>query len=101
MKLSSPLRILVLACTFAAFMIAAATDGMMSGKAPLRSAGPLAFGPEGVLFVGDSAGAQVVALDTNDRAPSGAAATFEIKAINQKIAAMLGTTANEILVNDA
>jgi hypothetical protein len=100
MKLSSLLRFAALTCTAAALTFAAATDGMMSGKAPLKSAGPLAFGPEGVLFVGDSAGAQVVALDTSDRAPSTASA-FEIKAINQKIAAMLGTTAGEILVNDA
>jgi hypothetical protein len=101
MKLSSLLRLVVLACAATTVMFAAATDGMISGKAPLKSAGPLAFGPEGVLFVGDSAGAQVIALDTNDRAVSGAVAPFEIKGINQKIAAMLGTTADQILVNDA
>jgi hypothetical protein len=101
MRTSSLLRLVVLTCAAATFLFAAATDGMVSGKAPLKSAGPLAFGPDAVLFVGDSAGAQVVAIDTNDRAASGAAAAFEIKGINQKIAAMLGTTADQILVNDA
>lgn len=101
MRNSSLVRLAVLACTAATLMFAAATDGMISGKAPLKSAGPLAFGPEGVLFVGDSAGAQVMAIDTADRTSLGAATAFEIKGINQKIAAMLGTPADQILVNDA
>lgn len=100
MKKSTLLRLLVLGCTFTALTFAAATDGMTSGKAPLKSAGPLAFGPDGVLFVGDSAGAQVVALDTNDHVAASATPMFEIKGINQKIAAMLGTTADQIAVND-
>src|SRR4051812_24303587 len=104
MRNSSLLRLAVLAvlaCAATTLTFAAATDGMMSGKAPLKSAGPLAFGPDGVLFIGDSAGAQVIALDTNDHAASGPAAAFEIKGINQKIAAMLGTAADQIMVNDA
>ena len=31
------------------------------------SAGPLAFGPEGVLFIGDPQGAAIFAIDTGDR----------------------------------
>src|SRR6478752_697711 len=46
---------------------AAAT--LTPGRAELKSAGPLAFGPDGVLFVGDSVGGAVVALDTADRTP--------------------------------
>ena len=44
-----------------------AAAALTSGKADLKSAGALAFGPDGVLFVGDSIGGTVVALDTSDR----------------------------------
>ncbi len=81
-------------------MFAASTDSLKPGKAALKSAGPLAFGPDGVLFVGDSTGAAVFALDTNDRTPASGPTKIEIKGINEKIAAVLGTAADQILVND-
>ncbi len=46
---------------------AAATDNLTAGKVDLKSAGPLSFGPDGILFIGDSVGGSVVALDTGDR----------------------------------
>ncbi len=83
-----------------AMAFGAATDSLKAGKANLKSAGPLAFGPDGVLFVGDTTGAQVVALDTADRTPNTAAVKIEVAGVNQKIAALLGTAADQILVND-
>ena len=73
---------------------------MKPGKADLKSAGVMAFGPDGILFVGDSAGAAIYALDTGDRAPLSKAAKFNISAINEKIAGMLGSTPDQILIND-
>jgi hypothetical protein len=101
MKTSNLFRLAVLVCLTAALAFGAAADSLKAGKAPLKSAGPLAFGPEGILFVGDAAGAQVVALDTNDKAPAAASAKLEVLGINQKIAAMVGTEASQILINDA
>ena len=83
-----------------AMAFGAATDSLKAGKANLKSAGPLAFGPDGVLFVGDTTGAQVVALDTADRIPNTGTVKIEVAGVNQKIAAMLGTAADQILVND-
>lgn len=91
---------LLLTALFVTAAFGAATDSLKAGKAPLKSAGPLAFGPDGVLFVGDTTGAQVVALDTGDRTATTAAVKIEVTAVNQKIAAMLGTAADQILVND-
>jgi hypothetical protein len=51
-------------------MFTFATAAMMTGKVELKSAGALAIGPNGVLFVGDSTGAAIYALEVNDR-PSG------------------------------
>ena len=75
------------------------TDSLKPGKADLKSAGAMAFGPEGILFIGDSVGAALYAIDTQDRAAS-QSAPIDIKGINEKIAAMLGTTQDQIIIND-
>ncbi len=70
------------------------------GKANLQSAGALAFGPEGILFVGDAKGAAVFALGTGDTKKAASAADFKVSGIDAKVAAALGTTAENILIND-
>ncbi len=88
-------------CLTAAVVFGASSASLTMGKAELKSAGPLAFGPDGILFVGDSAAAAVVALDTADQTPCGGSnCKVQIKAVNQKIAALLGTTPDQILIND-
>src|SRR6478672_8872505 len=68
---------------------------MTSGKVPLTSAGALAFGPTGILFVGDSIGGSVAAIDTEDvKAPS-ASAKVNIDSVDAKIAAMVGIAADQ------
>jgi len=98
--MKTTLTLILLACLTAALTFGAATDILKAGKADLKSAGPLAFGPDGVLFVGDSTSAMVFALDTNDRTAAGGAVNISVAQVNQKIAAMLGTAADQILVND-
>lgn len=71
---------------------------LKSGKAELESAGVLAFGPDGILFVGDSQGAKVFALDTGDR--DSGSGKVDIAGINEKVAAMLGAAADQVLIND-
>jgi hypothetical protein len=83
----------------AAMAFSATTSGMTTGKADLKSAGALAFGPDGILFVGDSMSASIFALDTNDNKAT-AGAKVEVKAINEKIAALLGSAADQIIIND-
>jgi hypothetical protein len=78
----------------------AADLGLKEGTPDLKSAGPLAFGPEGVLLVGDPANAAVYAIDTGDTSGSPASVKLNVEGINQKIAALLGTTAADILIND-
>jgi len=87
-------------CCAAVLAFGASTGNMQTGKASLKSAGPLAFGPEGILFVGDSQGAAIVALDVNDHTPGRSTGGLEIKGINDKIAALLGTSADQILIQD-
>ena len=74
-------------------------EKLTAGEVELKFAGPLAFGADGVLFVGDPQSACVFALDTADR-QSGEFAEFSIDALNDKIAAALGTDTKGILIND-
>jgi hypothetical protein len=72
---------------------------LVDGKAQLISAGPLAFGPEGVLFVGDSIGGTVVALDTNDHTAPKSAVKIDVQGVDAKIAALVGVTPDQIVIN--
>jgi len=72
---------------------------MPSGKVQLMSAGALAFGPEGVLFVGDSVGGTVVAIDTQDR-KAASSAKINVEGVDAKIAALVGVTPDQIIIND-
>ena len=73
---------------------------LTSGKVQLKSAGPLAFGPDGILFVGDSVGASIVEIDTNDRTAARSAAQVDVQGIDAKIAAMAGVTPDQIAIKD-
>jgi len=97
----SRLFTLILLVSLCALAIAApATTGMNTGKADVKSAGPLAFGPNGILFIGDSLGAQIVAIDTGDTAKAAASVSVNVTGIDAKIAAALGTTADQISIKD-
>jgi len=76
------------------------TDSLKLGKADLKSASQLAFGPEGILFVGDSRQAAVFAIATEDTKATPSLPKIDIKAVNEKIAALLGTMPDQILIND-
>src|ERR1700749_5279188 len=98
--LSTSFRLVAALCLTAALGFSASTAGMTTGKAQPKSAGPLAFGPDGILFVGDSAGAAIVAINTKDTKPASSAAAIDIKGVNEKVAALLGTAKDQILIND-
>jgi hypothetical protein len=90
---------LIVIALFATTGFSQLANSLKAGNADIKSAGVLAFGPEGILFVGDPVGAAVFAFDTQDRTASPTAAV-DVKGVNEKAAAMLGTTADQILIND-
>jgi hypothetical protein len=89
---------LALAFTVQAARTPAAAAGLAAGDSGLKSAGALAFGPDGVLFVGDSAGGAIAAIDTADRTPG--SGKVDVQGIDEKVAAMVGVNAGDILIND-
>ena len=89
----------------------AANSAVAGGFSPLRSAGALAFGPDNVLFVGDIKGAAIHAftlretdLTSQADVELGNFHNFEgrdlVQGVDQKLAALLGTTQDQIVVND-
>ena len=79
---------------------AAATGEMTVGKPAIRSMSALAFGPDGTLFVGDSKGGAVFAVDVADTAPTTWKERARVTDLEARIAAALGTTADDVLIHD-
>jgi hypothetical protein len=70
-----------------------------SGKPDLKSAGPIAFGPPGVLFVADPQGGAIIAIGVE--APAKAdVKEVKVDGIDGKVAAALGAKAADISIND-
>ena len=76
------------------------TAGMEKGTPELKSAGPATFAPQGILLVGDTAGATIFAIATGDTPGGSPSAPLNVEKIDEKIAALLGTTPKQILIND-
>ena len=76
-----------------------ADDGLKTGNPDVKSATALAFGPKGLLFVGDAAGASIFAFDTGDNKPAGDK-PLNVEKVDSKIAAALGTTDKDVKIND-
>jgi hypothetical protein len=103
MHLKSALAGIVLGAMTVAAAGADVPKAEQHGKVELRSAGPLAFGPNGVLFIGDPRGAAIFAVETNETAsPSSGRSkpSVNVDGINQKIASLLGTSTDQIRIQD-
>lgn len=72
--------------------------GLKEGAPDIQSAGQLAFGPDGVLFIGDTKGAAVFAIDTAD-AKAAAPKARNIEKLNEALAGVSGLKA-PVAVND-
>jgi len=73
---------------------------MKEGRPEFKSMGPLTFGPEAVLLIADTKSAAVTAIATGDVAPAKDSKPLKVEGINQKIAGLLGTSADQILISD-
>lgn len=92
-----------LALTAAAGLAVADIDpskGLAETDIELKSAGPLAFGPGGVLFVADPMAATVYAIDTSEGKSVESGDRPAVEGLNQKVAALLGTMAGNVQFKD-
>ena len=70
------------------------------GQTRHQSISQLAFGPEGILLIADSKSAAIFAVATGDTKAASGADALKVEGINQKIASLLGTSAEQILIED-
>ena len=98
------LRLITAALASVALLAASAaadsTSSLKKGSVQLKSAGALAFGPNNILFVGDSAAATIYALGTGDMATGDRNAALNVANVGGKIAEMLGTMPTDVAIND-
>jgi hypothetical protein len=85
-----------------AFSTGASTEdkGFTTGTPDIHSISALAFGPEGVLFIGDGKGGAVFAVDLNDQAPNDGKEALSVANLEGKIAAFLGTSKDDVMIHD-
>ncbi len=70
------------------------------GTPEVQSINALAFGPEGILFIGDSKSAMIYALDTKDMEKVSEAQEVEVTKFDELVATSLGTTSDKISFQD-
>jgi hypothetical protein len=98
MKTLSPL-VFLLGLAFAVPANAGVLGKTIQGKPAIKRIDALEFGPEGVLFIGDGAGAQIFAIQTGEK--SGAAKfPAKIAGINARLAEKLGAKPDGIELLD-
>jgi len=92
----------VFGCLIAATVSQGAEWGLKEGTPDLKSATALAFGPDGILFIGDTRSAKIFAIGTGDTEGDPAKVKLEISDLNGEIAKALGAesvTINDLAVN--
>ena len=100
-SLLTKLLIFLAIVAFAAWTPSSARQAASTGQSPtLTSIGPLAFGPDGTLFAADNQSAAIFALDLGAQATGGASGARGLDAVDEKLAALLGTGAREIEITD-
>jgi len=91
----------LLATTLCASLASAADIyKLKSGTPDLQSAGPLAFGPDGILLVGDNKGAAIFGIQTGDKTGTPATVDIQITGLNAKLAQALGADSQAVQIND-
>jgi hypothetical protein len=101
MRISLKLAAVVVLVVFTASVPTAARFITTAAAGPaLQSIGSLAFGPGGVLYAADTKAATIFALDLGAQAAGTTAGTMNVPNIDQKIAALLGTSVAEIAITD-
>lgn len=74
--------------------------GLSKGTPDLKSAGPLAFGPAGILFIGDTKGAAVFAVRTGETSGDPSGVEVNVEGVNVKVAEQLGVSSQDLQIND-
>jgi hypothetical protein len=92
-------KLLAIATVLIGVSVGQADNGMTKGTPELKSATALAFGAKGLLFVGDSQGSTIFAIETGDT-KAASEKPVNIERIDAKVGSALGVTEKEVRIND-
>lgn len=76
------------------------TKNFVTGRADVQSISVMSFGPEGILFLGDSKAGKVFALDLNDREKNDSQEPVNIENLEARLGSALGVGPKEVVVHD-
>lgn len=95
-------RVLLSASAIFAFVLTSFSVSipLSADEVKLKSAGPIAFGPNGLLLVSDPMDAKIYAIETEDTEGSTDGVSIEVENIRGKIASMMGAKADDVRIND-
>jgi hypothetical protein len=74
--------------------------GLEAGTPELTSVGPIAFGPDGILFVADNAAAAIFAIELRDEEAPAEAQAVEVEDLDGRLAAFLGCGRADVSIRD-
>ena len=74
--------------------------GLEIGSPEIKSVGSLAFGPQGILFIGDNTGAAIYAIDAGDEADAEGPHPINLENLDTSLAAYLGCSREDVLIRD-
>jgi hypothetical protein len=74
--------------------------GLVVGNANIGSAGPIAFGPAGILFLADNVSAKVFAVDVADPGPAAGSEPFDLENVDAHVASFLGCESDDVAIRD-
>jgi hypothetical protein len=66
----------------------------------METAGPIAFGPDGILFLADNAAARVLAVDVEDSGPEAGGDPFDVENVDIRVADHLGCGVSDLNIRD-
>src|SRR5215472_13250495 len=74
--------------------------GLRIGTPDVRAAGPITFGPAGILFLADNDSAKVFAVEIADTGPAAGAEPFDLENVDARLASLLGCGPDDVLIRD-
>ena len=74
--------------------------GLEVGTPGIKSVGPLAFGPEGILFIGDNVGAAIFAVDVGDSGGGSPPEAVSLDNFDTSLASYLGCSRDDVAILD-
>jgi hypothetical protein len=81
--------------------------GLRTGTVDLRSAGPITFGPDAIMFLADNAAARVYAVDVADPDSTGPDSTgpdgaepFDLENVDAAVGSYLGCDPSDVMIRD-